>query len=128
MLADANVGLITQASGTGQYFFPSKLLTLLQAGLPVATVADEDSELARAVGEGGFGVNVLPGDSAELATALLSMASDPALMERLRERTKWVQRFSPNFVLPQFARQLENLITDPRRPTPVVVEREPSGV
>src|SRR5690606_10245007 len=25
MLASANVGLITQASGTGQYFFPSKL-------------------------------------------------------------------------------------------------------
>lgn len=128
MLADADVGLITQASGTGQYFFPSKLLTLLQAGLPVATVADEDSELARAVGDGGFGINVLPGDSSELASALLAMATDPAVMERLRRRTNWVERFSPHFVLPQFARQLENLITDPRRPNPVVVEREPSGV
>lgn len=128
MLADADVGLITQASGTGKYFFPSKLLTLLQAGLPVATVADTDSELARAVAEGGFGLNVLPGESEALAAALSWMAAEPELRRRLRERTKWVRRFSPNFVLPQFSQQLELLILDTGRPSTVVGEREPSGV
>jgi colanic acid biosynthesis glycosyl transferase WcaI len=129
MLADADVGLITQASGTGQYFFPSKLLTLLQVGLPVATVADADSELARAVGEGGFGLNIQPGQSGELATVLLRMASDPDFRKRLRERTNWVQRFSPSFVLPQFTHQLEQIvIPDTGHPPEVVVEREPSGV
>ena len=128
MLADANVGLITQASGTGQYFFPSKLLTLLQARIPVATVADSDSELARAVAEGGFGTNVLPGQSDKLATTLLELAGDPAMLERLQQRTNWVQRFGANFVLPQFARQLEHIITDTGRPPALVGEREPSGV
>lgn len=128
MLADASVGLITQASGTGQYFFPSKLLSLLQAGLPVVTVADTDSELARAVADGGFGLNVLPGHAAELASALLQVAGDEALRERLKTRTRWVQRFSPDLVLPQFARQLENLVNDTGRPPAIVGKREPSGV
>ncbi len=128
MLNDADVGLITQASGTGQYFFPSKLLSLLQAGLPVATVADNESELARAVAEGGFGLNVEPGKADDLVRALLRMAGDAGLRQRLRERTRWVQRFSPKAVLPQFAQQLEALVTNTGQPPAIAVEREPSGV
>ena len=128
MLVDADVGLITQAAGTGQYFFPSKLLSLLQAGLPVATVADADSELARAVVDGGFGINVLPGEAAALASALQQMAADRSFREQLRRRTQWVQRFSPELVLPRFARQLENLIGDTGQPPAIVGKREPSGV
>jgi colanic acid biosynthesis glycosyl transferase WcaI len=126
MLADADIGLITQASGTGQFFFPSKLLSLLQAGLPVATVADTDSELARAVADGGFGVNVEPGQARELAAALVRLSGDVAWRQQLKERTQWVQRFSPNLVLPQFARQLEGLVNESGRPSTVVAEREPS--
>jgi colanic acid biosynthesis glycosyl transferase WcaI len=128
MLADADVGLITQASGTGQFFFPSKLLSLLQARLPVATVADDDSELARAVSDGGFGINVLPGDPVGLADALLRMAADPAWLSQLRERTKWVDRFSPALVLPKFTAQLEQIVTNPSPPAAIVAEREPSGI
>ncbi len=109
MLADADVGLITQASGTGQYFFPSKLLSLLQAGLPVATVADHDSELARAVRDGGFGVNVNPGQADELAAALRRLADNALWRAELRAKTRWVQRFAPGAVLPQFAAQLERV-------------------
>jgi colanic acid biosynthesis glycosyl transferase WcaI len=126
MLTDADIGLITQASGTGQYFFPSKLLSLLQAGLPVATVADSDSELARAVAEGGFGVNVEPGNAADLAIALRRLSSDPVWRRQLKEQTSWVQRFSPNLVLPAFARQLAGIVADSDHPTSIITEREPS--
>jgi colanic acid biosynthesis glycosyl transferase WcaI len=128
MLADADVGLITQASGTGQYFFPSKLLSLLQAGLPVATVADADSELAQAVADGGFGLNVLPGHARDLADALGRMAGDAELRKRFRERTQWVQRFNPTVVLPRFARQLEAIAGFGGQPPSPVGEREPSRV
>jgi Glycosyltransferase len=109
MLTEADIGLITQASGTGRYFFPSKLLSLLQAGVPVATVADDNSELARAVSEGRFGVNVRPGEAAELADVLRRLANDPAWRADLREKTRWVQRFAPAAVLPRFAAQLERI-------------------
>jgi colanic acid biosynthesis glycosyl transferase WcaI len=126
MLADADLGLITQAPGTGQFFFPSKLLSLLQAGLPVVTVADTDSELARAVAEGGFGINVLPGNAAELAASLLQLAAQPERLRRLRDRVNWVDRFSPAAVLPQFAQQLEQIVTGTAEPPTLVGEREPS--
>jgi colanic acid biosynthesis glycosyl transferase WcaI len=128
MLVDADVGLITQASGTGQYFFPSKLLSLLQAGLPVATVADADSELARAVADGGFGLNVGPGEPQQLVDVLLRTAGDPELRRHLRERTRWVERFDPRVVLPQFAQELESLASESGRPSSTVSESEPSRV
>ncbi len=126
MLADADIGLITQASGTGQYFFPSKLLSLLQAGLPVATVADADSELARAVADGGFGVNVAPGAADELAAALGDLQANPARRAQLRAGTRWVQRFNPAIVLPRFAQQLEELVGDTRSLPEMVHQHEPS--
>ena len=74
MLAEADVALVTQAAGTGRFFFPSKLLSVLRAGLPVITSADADSELALAVAEGGFGLNVDPGRPEQLSLVLLKMS------------------------------------------------------
>ena len=75
MLADADCTVITQQQGTGAFFFPSKLLASLAAAKPVLTVADESSELAKAVREGLFGINVLPNEPGLLAEAIRSLAS-----------------------------------------------------
>jgi colanic acid biosynthesis glycosyl transferase WcaI len=70
MLADADCTVITQQAGTGSFFFPSKLLAALAAGKPVVTVADETSELAKALATGRFGLNVPPNDPPALAAAI----------------------------------------------------------
>ncbi|MBV9128581.1 MAG: WcaI family glycosyltransferase [Verrucomicrobia bacterium] len=71
MMVDTDLALITQAPGTGQFFFPSKLLSALAFARPVLAVADADSELAHAVRAGGFG-SVVPASAepAALAAAL----------------------------------------------------------
>jgi len=74
MLADADCTVITQQTGTGSFFFPSKLLAALAAGKPVVSVADETSELAKALAMGRFGVNVTPNDPAALAATIRSLA------------------------------------------------------
>ena len=74
MLADADCTVITQQHGVGSYFFPSKLLASLAAAKPVITVADESSELAKALAAGRFGVNVPPNDPESLARAMRAMA------------------------------------------------------
>jgi hypothetical protein len=56
------------------------------------------------------------------------MAGDAELCQRLRARAQWVERFSPDLVLPRFAQQLEKLVTDSGHPPEIVGEREPSGV
>jgi colanic acid biosynthesis glycosyl transferase WcaI len=102
LLVAADVALITQAAGTGQFFFPSKLLSVLAAGLPVVAVADESSELAGAVREGGFGEIVPPGAAAGLAGILQKVAGDRDLLRKWSGQAKWVRKFSRERVLPEF--------------------------
>jgi colanic acid biosynthesis glycosyl transferase WcaI len=108
MLGEADLALVTQAPGTGRFFFPSKLLSVLRAGLPVITVADHDSELAVAVKEGGFGLNVGPNRPEQLADVIRRTCADPALRAELAGRTLWVDRFQPALVLPRFAAHLKD--------------------
>ncbi|QYM80331.1 WcaI family glycosyltransferase [Horticoccus luteus] len=115
MLKESDVGLITQAAGTGQFFFPSKLLSTLRAGLPVITVADEGSELARAVADGGFGQNIPPGRADLLAESLRAVSADPLLRRTWAARTQWVRQFSPALVLPLFQQRLELLVDETRQ-------------
>jgi colanic acid biosynthesis glycosyl transferase WcaI len=109
MMADTDLCLITQQSGTGQYFFPSKLLTALAFAKPVLAVADADSELAFAMSEGNFGFQVPTEDPAALAGALTSAARMPAAeLEALGEAgRRFGQRFAMEKVLGEFARVIE---------------------
>jgi colanic acid biosynthesis glycosyl transferase WcaI len=114
LLGAADVALITQATGTGQFFFPSKLLSVLAAGLPVVAVADEDSELSHAVREGGFGHTVQPGDAIGLAAALRSLGESPAQLAAWAGRTVWVRQFSRETILPRFEQMLLDVARGPR--------------
>jgi colanic acid biosynthesis glycosyl transferase WcaI len=102
MLRAADVALVTQMPGTGQVCFPSKLLSVLSSGLPVITTADETSDLARAVLEGEFGVNVPASSPAQLVEALQNAAKKPDLLTTWREHTRWVDRFARDAMLPKF--------------------------
>ena len=110
MLADADVSLITQQAGTGQFFFPSKLLSNLSAGKAVVTVADPDSELALAQAAGSFGFNVLPGRPDELARLLDSLAERRSELPRLGESGRaFVSQFAFGKVLSDFETELKRL-------------------
>ena len=111
MMADTDLALITQQAGTGQYFFPSKLLSALACARPVLAVADGDSELALALGEGGFGLLTPPGEAAALAGALdRAAAMDGAELCAWGEAgRKYVERFEWANVLAEFERTLRAL-------------------
>lgn len=111
LLATSEVCVITQAKGTGRFFLPSKLLTTLVAGRPVVAVADDDSELARAVIEGEFGVVVPPDDPEAVASALSDLAGRPADLTRLGDNgAQWVTRFESGAVLGRFECRLRQLV------------------
>jgi colanic acid biosynthesis glycosyl transferase WcaI len=108
MLADADLCLVTQRQGSAQSFFPSKLLNALAFAKPVLTVADADSELARAVREGNFGVNVAPGQPQALAQELERLAESPALLAELAGAgKKYVAQFDRERVFSEFADAIE---------------------
>jgi colanic acid biosynthesis glycosyl transferase WcaI len=108
LLNDADLCFITQQSGSGNSFFPSKLLGLLAQSKPVITVADPESELAEAVHEGRFGKNIAPGHPAEIATLLDTIANDGSLLSNWGAAGRvYVQQFEKTQVFENFVRELE---------------------
>jgi colanic acid biosynthesis glycosyl transferase WcaI len=117
LLVDADVSLITQQSGSGNAFFPSKLLVTLAHFSPVVTVADEQSALARVVREGQFGKNVLPGRPEQLAETFRALRQDPALLRCWGQNGRaYVTRFDQQHVLGNFVEQLTALCHGPGPP------------
>jgi colanic acid biosynthesis glycosyl transferase WcaI len=114
-LVDADVSLISQQSGSGNAFFPSKLLVTLAYSCPVVTVADEESALARAVANGRCGKNVLPADPKQLANCLRDLSED---RERLRHwganGRAYVEQFEQRRVLDKFLGELRSLGEKPQ--------------
>ncbi len=111
LLADADLCFITQQSGSGNSFFPSKLLGLLAQSKPVITVADPESELAEAVEQAGFGMNIPPGRPEELAAVLDALASDRERLDRYgRAGRVYVQQFEKEHVFTSFIGELEKIV------------------
>jgi len=110
LLQDADLCFITQQTGSGNSFFPSKLLGLLAQAKPVITVADPESELAEAATEGGFGMNIPPGRPDEVASLLDELASDPERLQRWGAAGRvYVQQFEKTHVFESFLQELEKL-------------------
>ncbi|MDQ3625319.1 MAG: glycosyltransferase, partial [Verrucomicrobiota bacterium] len=111
MLADADVCVITQEPGTGGAFLPSKLLPALAFGKPVLAVSDPDSELARAVTGGGFGLNITPPNPMSVAAALDELAHDQERLSAFqRAAAQYGRQFEQGKVHDDFAAQLVALL------------------
>ena len=115
LLIDADVSLITQQSGSGNAFFPSKLLVTLAHSSPVITVADDESALAVAVASGNFGTNVRPGNASQLAETFCHLAarSDQLRIWAVAGR-EYVKRFEQEPVMEKFVAELEALLPTPQ--------------
>ncbi len=110
LLEDADLCFITQQSGSGNSFFPSKLLGLLAQSKPVITVADPESELAEAATEGGFGLNIPPGRPQEVAEVLDGLAQDRARLAAYGAAGNiYVRQFEKTHVFESFLKELEAL-------------------
>lgn len=110
LLVDANICFITQQVGSGKSFFPSKLLGLLAEGRPVVAVSAPESELAVALEQGNFGVNVPPGRPSELAEVLEALAKAPQrLVDYGAAGRRYVQQFEKGTVMQRFADELKAL-------------------
>jgi colanic acid biosynthesis glycosyl transferase WcaI len=110
LLTDADVCVISQQPGSGRCFFPSKLLKALAFSRPIFAVAEDSSELADAVREGGFGIVSAPERPEAVARDLERMiANGEALRAYARSGYKFVKRFEQSTLLDAFARDLESV-------------------
>jgi hypothetical protein len=78
----------------------------------VIIVADPESELARSVGEGHYGLTLPPGQPAELARVLDSLAADPQRLAAYSAAgQQYVQQWEKSAVMENFERELVRLAT-----------------
>jgi colanic acid biosynthesis glycosyl transferase WcaI len=116
MMADADLCLIPQQAGTGQFFFPSKLLSALAHRKAVVAIADADSELVRLLRAHRFGLDVPPGDPIQLARVLTDAAQD---RDRLRmfgqAGFKFIHQFEPDIVLSRIEGHLRKMVQKEER-------------
>ncbi len=116
MLVDADLCLITQQAGSGDYFLPSKLLRILALGRPVLACADAAGPMAEALAEGGFGFRAAAGDAAALAGTLDRLAADPAALAGMGARGRgYVEQFASDRVHAEFIDRLEREFAPTKR-------------
>jgi colanic acid biosynthesis glycosyl transferase WcaI len=68
--AASDVCLVPLKTGTARDTFPSKVYTIMAAGRPAISAADQDSELTWVIGEARAGWSVEPDDEVALARAI----------------------------------------------------------
>lgn len=111
MLVDADLCLITQRAGSGNFFLPSKLLTSLAFAKPILAVADKGSELEEAVLAGRFGYCTEPGNPVSIARVLDGLAGERERLSTMGGRGReYVQRFAMEKVLTDFEAVLREVV------------------
>jgi putative colanic acid biosynthesis glycosyltransferase WcaI len=108
MLADADLMVIPLVAGSGNSFFPHKLLSSCAAGKPVLAVCDLDSELAQTVRTNRCGEVVPPEDAHHLARTLDALSQDRARLKSMGIAAReFAEQFNQWKVLKQFWEQVE---------------------
>lgn len=87
------------AAGQDDYFSPLKVYEYLAAGMPI--IASAEGQIPSIIDDGRTGILVPPGEPEPLAAALIRLAEDPGLRERLGDQARGdaVERFSWTGVL-----------------------------
>ena len=84
-IQSADLHLVPQAPGIGNYAIPSKVYTIMSAGRPFVCIAEDGTELAALARESGAGVCVEPNNPAALFSAVERLFNDRAALRRMGE-------------------------------------------
>ena len=107
MLADADLLVIPLVAGSGNAFFPYKLLSSCAAGKPVLAICDLDSELAQIVRTNRCGEVVPPGNAQVLAQMLDALSNDRARLQSMGVAAReFAEEFNQKKVLKEFWERL----------------------
>lgn len=111
MLTDIDLSFVGQRTGTGNVFFPSKLLPALALGTPVVVATDPDSELNSFVERTKAGCSVAAGDAEALASTIRSLTRSPDLLRIFGSNgSRSAQSFSRSSVLGAYRKKIYALL------------------
>ncbi|MDX1928119.1 MAG: glycosyltransferase family 4 protein [Pirellulaceae bacterium] len=111
MIAEADVALVSLAPEVIKYAYPSKTMTYLALGSPLAVVVELDSELARTVQQAKLGIVVGPGEPGKLADEIVALCGQREELTAMRARClEYSQaKATPEVLLQEWDRLLAGL-------------------
>ncbi|MBC8730468.1 glycosyltransferase WbuB [Paraburkholderia sp. UCT2] len=114
LLSLADIHVLPQLAGAADLVMPSKLGPMLSSSRPVIATANEGTELWSVINS--VGVAVEPGSFTALSHAILRLADDPSLRERLGTlgRQYAASNFSKETILLQFEARLRSSVLGKR--------------
>ena len=86
MIAEADLALVSLAPEVIKYAYPSKTMTYLAIGSPLAVIVELDSELAKTVQQEKLGIAVGPGETEKLADAIVQLSERADDLAGMRAR------------------------------------------
>jgi glycosyltransferase involved in cell wall biosynthesis len=99
-MAAADIGVVTLGSGAEGISVPSKTYINMAAGLPIVTIAPQDSELNRIVKDFDCGIVCQPGAPAFVAAAIRQLLANDSLLEKYKRNSMLAaKQFSPRNAL-----------------------------
>lgn len=108
-LQSAHIHLVPQALNVANYALPSKLFSIMSAGRPFVSIAEEGSPLHELTRQSGAGICVQPGDEEALYRAVVDLSGDIERQTRMGESGR---RFVDQFMNKQtILRRYDDLIS-----------------
>jgi colanic acid biosynthesis glycosyl transferase WcaI len=108
LLQDIQLCFIAQRKGTGDVFFPSKLLGIMAMSKPMLISADMESELACFVRKNNSGLTVEAGNVGQLATSVQRLFENSILLNELGKNAREaVNQFDREAVLGKLSKWIE---------------------
>ncbi|WP_299873334.1 glycosyltransferase family 4 protein [uncultured Cocleimonas sp.] len=110
LIADSQLCLITLNEGIYKYAYPSKTMTYMCEGIPVAVMAELTSELSESVIINNLGIAVKQGDAKKLANLIEDLYKNNERLEEIRKNVSDFSRinFSMQYVLPKWVSLFKN--------------------
>ena len=106
LMAASNVCLVTQQRSVAEIVFPSKIVTYLAAGRPIAASVDSECEVARMIRESGAGKVVEAENPSALLAAVQELKTEDLNKLSQCARDYAILRWAPTRVLAHLERSL----------------------
>jgi len=114
MLAAGDIHLVVQRREAADLVMPSKLTNILASGRPSVATADPNTTLYDILNRYDCGIITTPGNVEELVTAIVKLADDARVRERLgRNARRYAETYlDKDRILSEFEEKLQELVKD----------------
>jgi colanic acid biosynthesis glycosyl transferase WcaI len=112
LYASSDVQLIIQGAGFSRLSAPSKTYMIMSSGKPTIISMDQDGDTAKLIRDADCGIVVPPEDPDAIVEAILKLATDSQLLERMgrNARTYAVENYSKRATAQRYDRLIRSLV------------------